>query len=298
MTCVVCRARAAAVGLLCEDCRDDLPAPRQLVPQQLVATVLKPTGDALIDQWGRPHGLEAHTLIGRAVDGAGILILEASVSRHHAHLVRDRDGEWSLRDLGSSNGTLLNDQPVEGAVPVRHGDRIAIGSVGFVLVTGLGDVPPVEVDPGAITTARSRGTAPDQTTESPVPDMLPYIEREDTDVGLPAVELRLIEPTGGGGGYLELGGTRVQLTPSQLELVAILARRMREEADQPSQVRGFVRSSELIATLSWDTHDPDENHVKQLVRRVRRLLVRDGVGELIESRHRFGYRLRVIPRDT
>jgi hypothetical protein len=36
--------------------------------------------------------------------------------------------------------------------------------------------------------------------------------------------------------------------------------------------------------------------VKQLVRRVRRRLVESEIGDLIESRHRFGYRLRAIPR--
>jgi hypothetical protein len=41
---------------------------------------------------------------------------------------------------------------------------------------------------------------------------------------------------------------------------------------------------------------PNENHVKQLVRRVRRALMKVARGDLIESRHRFGYRLRAIPR--
>ena len=37
--------------------------------------------------------------------------------------------------------------------------------------------------------------------------------------------------------------------------------------------------------------------VKQLVRRVRRALIKSEIGDLIESRHRFGYRLRAIPRE-
>src|SRR3569623_3368564 len=70
---------------------------------------------------------------------------------------------------------------------------------------------------------------------------------------------------------------------------------MATEQLQPELVRGFVRSSELIADLSWDTREPSENHVKQLERRVRRALVKSDIGDLIESRHRFGYRLRAIP---
>jgi DNA-binding response OmpR family regulator len=71
---------------------------------------------------------------------------------------------------------------------------------------------------------------------------------------------------------------------------------MANESHQSDLVRGFVRSSELIADLSWDTKDPSDNHVKQLVRRVRRALIKAEIGDLIESRHRFGYRLRAIPK--
>jgi DNA-binding response OmpR family regulator len=70
---------------------------------------------------------------------------------------------------------------------------------------------------------------------------------------------------------------------------------MVEEAHQPELVRGFVRSSELVGNLSWDTREPGDNHVKQLVRRVRRALMKADIGDMIESRHRFGYRLRAIP---
>jgi DNA-binding response OmpR family regulator len=78
--------------------------------------------------------------------------------------------------------------------------------------------------------------------------------------------------------------------------MALMIRRMATESHQPELVRGFVRSSELIADLSWDTREPSENHVKQLVRRVRRALMKSEIGDLIESRHRFGYRLRAIPK--
>ena len=105
-----------------------------------------------------------------------------------------------------------------------------------------------------------------------------------------------IQPTGGGGGLIEVNGKQVQLTTTQFELMALMIRRMGNEAHQPELVRGFVRSSELIADLSWDTREPSENHVKQLVRRVRRALIKSEIGDLIESRHRFGYRLRAIPR--
>lgn len=297
MVCAVCRARPAEVGLLCESCRDEVAAPFGLLPQQLLATIAKSTGDVLIDQWGRPHPLEARTMIGRAIEGCGLMILEASVSRHHAHLAREGDA-WRLRDLGSSNGTFVNESQITETTPVHHADRIAIGSVGFYLARGLGDLPVVSIDPAVITTIQSAHKLavyePDQRTieTDGVPD---FVERETTDVGLPTLPFRLAEPTGGGGGVLELGHISVQLSANQTELISLLSRRMLEETHQPSQVRGFVRTSELLGSLSWDTRDPDDNHVKQLIRRARRMLLREGLGDLIESRHRFGYRLRVIP---
>jgi DNA-binding response OmpR family regulator len=70
---------------------------------------------------------------------------------------------------------------------------------------------------------------------------------------------------------------------------------MYTEVGRDERVRGFVRSTELLASLSWDTARPEDNHIKQLVRRVRQALARASMGDLIESRHGFGYRLRVRP---
>lgn len=288
------------MGLLCESCRDEVAAPIGLLPQQLLATVAKPTGDVLIDQWGRAHALEARTMLGRAIDSTGMLILEASVSRHHAHLAREASG-WRLRDLGSANGTFLNEVQVTDAVDVAHGDRIAVGAVGFYLVCGLGDAPVVEVDSAMITTIQSLQRigqlhGPEhRTIEMPSAGVPTFVDREDTDPNLPVMPIEIAEPTGGGGGLLKIGDISVQLSVNQAELIRLLAKRMLDEDTQPTQVRGFVRSSELLGSLSWDTREPDDNHLKQLIRRARRLLMRAGLGDLIESRQRFGYRLRVIP---
>ncbi len=300
MNCAGCRTQEATIGLLCESCRDEVAAPVGLLPQQLLATIAKPTGDVLIDQWGRAHPLEARTMIGRALEGTGLMLLEASVSRHHAHLARAAEG-WRLRDLSSSNGTVLNETPVTETVAVEHGDRLAFGSVGFYLVRDLGELPPVSIDPAIITTIQSvhRLTSPHEGDPAAVEELASavptFVERETTDVGLPTLPFKLAEPTGGGGGVLEIGAVSIQLSANQSELLGVLCKRMLDEDQQPSQVRGFVRTSELLGTLSWDTRDPDDNHVKQLIRRLRRLLIREGLGDLIESRQRFGYRLRVIP---
>ncbi len=299
MNCVACGKQPAEVGVLCEDCRDEISAPLGLLPEQIVANASTRTDAALIDQWGRPHPLDARTMIGRTVDGAGISIVEVSISRHHAHLAREPDsGGWVLRDLGSANGTFANEQPVVDPTVVRPGDRISVGQVGFYFVLGADQLPEVRVDPAVIATVRPIDRMPaarlDDTPSVPV--ISRDFGHDNTDIGMAVVEIRLSEPTGGGGGLVEVGDQQVQLTATQLELFALLVSRMAEESHQPPQVRGFVRSSELIGRLSWDTRDPGDNHVKQLVRRVRRSLIKARVGDLVESRHRFGYRLRVIPR--
>src|SRR5206468_11938772 len=107
-------------------------------------------------------------------------------------------------------------------------------------------------------------------------------ETEHSNAGRPEWRCRMNEPTGGGGGLVEIDGKQVQLTTTQFELMALMIRRMASEAHQPALVRGFGRSSELIADLSWDTREPSENHVKQLVRRVRRALIKSEIGDLIE----------------
>ncbi len=117
-----------------------------------------------------------------------------------------------------------------------------------------------------------------------------------TDVGLATVPLRLHEPSRGGGGTLEVFGKKVQLATTHYELRRVLADRMLADAHQPDLVRGFMRSSELVGTLSWITPDPADTHVKHLVRRTRRVLIKAEIGDLIEARQRFGYRLRVIPK--
>ena len=63
--------------------------------------------------------------LGRASD-CTIPIKDRFLSRRHAEIVRDR-GAWFVRDCGSVNGTLLNGVKIAEPVPLRAGDRIALG---------------------------------------------------------------------------------------------------------------------------------------------------------------------------
>jgi pSer/pThr/pTyr-binding forkhead associated (FHA) protein len=298
ITCPVCCERSAEIGVLCEECRDELSTPIRISPEQIQLRVQRPTPAALIDLWGRPHQLDPRTLVGRQIDVHGIAVLEPSVSRHHAHLTFDA-GAWMIRDLGSANGTFIDDRLVDTPTVVHEGARIRFGHIGFYLVENIEKLPAPRQVRTITTTLRPpiQEPPPAAAARAGAPDEAGFDEEEHTDVGLPEMRFRLHEPTGGGGGLVEVDGKQVQLTTTQFELMALMIKRMASERHQPELVRGFVRSSELIADLSWDTREPSENHVKQLVRRVRRALMKSEVGDLIESRHRFGYRLRAIPKD-
>jgi hypothetical protein len=292
--CPVCRQRPAEVGVLCEECRDELSSPIKVMPEQIQLHGAQPTMAALIDIWGRPHRLDPRTLIGRQVDGQGLAILEPSVSRHHAHLTLDNDA-WTVRDLGSANGTFHDDKLISAPVAMHEGDRVRFGHIAFYFAEDVERLPPPRL--GRTLTATIRPIVRGAVRDASAFPLEPLTEEDRTDIGLPVMSFKMHEPTGGGGGLIEVDGKQVQLTTTQFELMALMIKRMAGEHHQPELVRGFVRSSELIADLSWDTREPSENHVKQLVRRVRRALIKSEIGDLIESRHRFGYRLRAIPRE-
>jgi hypothetical protein len=139
--CPVCSERLAEVGVLCEECRDELSSPIRISPEQIQHRSQRPTPAALIDIWGRVHQLDARTLVGRQLDSLGLAVLEPTMSRHHAHLTLDGE-TWTLRDLGSANGTFHDDQPVQSSVAVHDGDRIRFGQVAFYMIEDVGRLPP------------------------------------------------------------------------------------------------------------------------------------------------------------
>lgn len=82
---------------------------------------------------------EGTLTIGRAPDNDIVLSGEPTVSRHHAELTCELAGtetSWSLRDLGSSNGTHVNGELLKAGEtrPIGHGDIVAVGNATLRLV--------------------------------------------------------------------------------------------------------------------------------------------------------------------
>ena len=68
---------------------------------------------------------EADITVGRATTN-DVVLSDAKASRAHAQLVFS-EAQWTLVDLGSANGTLLNGQPVLERVALQPGDVITVG---------------------------------------------------------------------------------------------------------------------------------------------------------------------------
>ena len=79
---------------------------------------------------GRTHEISSHTRIGRAPD-ATLRLDTHIVSTEHAS-IRWNGDQWELRDLGSTNGTLLDGVRVDPGEPMRIdvGSRIEFGDEG------------------------------------------------------------------------------------------------------------------------------------------------------------------------
>jgi signal transduction histidine kinase/pSer/pThr/pTyr-binding forkhead associated (FHA) protein len=67
---------------------------------------------------------DAQTLIGRGSEQ--LPLTDNTVSRRHAEL-HPRDGNWILKDLGSSNGTYVNGIRVDNTYELKLGDQIRVG---------------------------------------------------------------------------------------------------------------------------------------------------------------------------
>lgn len=54
----------------------------------------------------------------------------AVISKRHCAVI-SKDGQISVRDFDSTNGTFLNDVPVKGEAPLKHNDVLKVGPLNF-----------------------------------------------------------------------------------------------------------------------------------------------------------------------
>ncbi|MGQ9863331.1 MAG: FHA domain-containing protein [Bacteroidia bacterium] len=66
-------------------------------------------------------------LLGRSQE-CDILLDHPEVSAKHAILILTVTGTYEIQDLGSTNGTFVNGQRIEGRVEIHPGDKVVLGS--------------------------------------------------------------------------------------------------------------------------------------------------------------------------
>ena len=87
----------------------------------------------IVDPGTTPRGpgqvipLEPVTRFGRSSENT-VILDDEFVSTTHAMLLL-REGRWWVRDAGSTNGTIVNGQRIDGETPLREGDELQIGRV-------------------------------------------------------------------------------------------------------------------------------------------------------------------------
>lgn len=108
------------------------PTPAAAAPTQATpAPTSKPGPERLVitdpqELKGAKFAVVDEMTVGRAT-GCGVSLPDDTfVSQLHARIFR-RDGDVFVEDLGSTNGTYLNDRKVTSAVPLRKGDRVKFG---------------------------------------------------------------------------------------------------------------------------------------------------------------------------
>lgn len=77
---------------------------------------------------GRPRvvRLDAHDVTFGRADSSTVILDDPYISDHHARVFLS-DGQWCIADLGSTNGTFLNQVKVTAATPIAAGDQLGIG---------------------------------------------------------------------------------------------------------------------------------------------------------------------------
>jgi DNA-binding winged helix-turn-helix (wHTH) protein len=72
---------------------------------------------------------EGGNVLGR--EGAGVILLQSTtISRRHARVTVEGQAA-AVEDLGSKNGTFVNDRRVTASTPIVEGDQIRLGSLLF-----------------------------------------------------------------------------------------------------------------------------------------------------------------------
>lgn len=111
----------AAVGLRVPKGDEGSPRPRRTKGSNAPRVVLVRTEDKRSGSFRLREAMQ----VGRA-EKCEINPKDDYLSQYHARIF-PRDGAWFVEDMGSTNGTFLNDHKVTGPLEVHAGDDVRLG---------------------------------------------------------------------------------------------------------------------------------------------------------------------------
>ena len=144
--CPSCGCKNDLSNSMCDDCMADIsgisptdpeaPVMEEVASPEENEPFVEDSSATVIERKRRLHfeasdgsgGFSAGggVVIGREGEGKNYLSSHMTVSRRHARLTYD--GAWKIEDIGSANGTWVNEHKLEPGelCPVKAGDRVAL----------------------------------------------------------------------------------------------------------------------------------------------------------------------------
>jgi len=135
------------------------------------------------DLTGQEIAIDRDMLVGRH-QAADIVLQAAEISRKHAAFLLKDDALW-VQDLGSSNGTFVNDLRIEQETRLKQDDVVQFATLKFLV---LEPVAPVEVAPEVEETAEQVVEEIETVEKTPAQQMndqgIPELRERDASVNL------------------------------------------------------------------------------------------------------------------
>ena len=228
----------------------------------------------VVDGFGGAHAIGPRTAIGRNHD-SDLVILASSVSREHAELTQTGAG-WTVRDLGSRNGTFVNGARIQGLAVLPSRALLKIGEVALWFLTEVVEEPPRRP---VMTTDGAGGLMRYLLVHGGME--LCVVTSDDLTAAGP-----LLWRAVGDEVWSERG-----LAPLEFQLLRALCDRAHSEAASPSMIRGCVPTKQLVRDLPFQSKYANQENVRQVVLRLRGALGEVGAGGVLAVAPGRGYYL-------
>jgi pSer/pThr/pTyr-binding forkhead associated (FHA) protein len=115
---------------------------------------------------GAERRVESRSTIGR--EGCDITVSDPDVSRRHAELAV-AEGQLSIEDLGSTNGTFVNGERIDQPRRLNDGDEVRIGATVWILRDPASATHVMQT----VSAGEASSTPSQATTVHPVPETAP-----------------------------------------------------------------------------------------------------------------------------